>query len=70
MPKNFIVSDIKPKNRFVSDTKPQNSLVLDTKSKNTLVFNPTQVYQDTLLLYGMSMGPGWYMYVTYNGDRF
>ena len=67
---NKTIPAINPKNRLVIDTKSKNSLVLDTKSKNTLVFNPTQVYQDTYFLNGMSMGPAWYMYVTFNGNRF
>lgn len=63
MPKNYSVIDLKPKGLSVLDVKSRNFSVVDTKSKN---LNLTEV--DDVVVYlgrGMSVGPGWFMYVTY-----
>ena len=63
MPKNISVVDVKPRSSIVFDAQPKNSLVLDVKPKNYLIGEVDDIV--TYLYRGMSMGPGWYMYVTY-----
>ena len=70
MVNNQSVIDGKPINQIVSDVKSNNFSVIDSKPMETSVFGETTTYKDTLFLNGMSMGPGWYMYVTFNGNRF
>lgn len=63
MPKNLSVIDTKPRNLSIVDTKPKNFQVLDTKPKN---FKINDVDDVVVYLYsGASIGPGWFMYVTY-----
>lgn len=63
MPKNYIVEDIRSRSLGVIDIVSKNELVLDVKPKNQLVGEVDDVV--VYLGAGMSIGPGWYMYVTY-----
>ena len=63
MPKNLSIIDLKPRNTLVFDTKPKNSFVSDTKPRNSRLgeIDDVAIY----LSKGMSVGPGWFQYVTY-----
>lgn len=69
--KNIKALTLKPNNIEVIQTKPRNIITLTSKSRNRIIYQPTQVFQDNVLLYGMPMAPGLAFYmITYNGVRF
>ena len=67
MPKNLSVIDVSPRGRAVLDIKPSNFIVEDFKKPRTLRFGEGDDVI-TRLYAGMSIGPGFFMYITYPVD--
>ena len=63
------IIDVKPTLREVLDIKALLK-ALDTKPRLVSVLQETTTYQDSMFLRGMPIGPGFFMFVTHNGNRY